>query len=181
MRVAFLLFVLASAAVTKRQQQPHDTVVMSDTQSEPQWVRDPPGAEEESFIWTMTDPETGVAARDWVNAHAYRELQRWVTFVDVPNSVAKTAIVPINLELYPRHIWDQVLELCTRGKRQCHLDSVNGDLSDLKRSCQFCFSGEGEPQHPKDCERCLAQKADLIAKLNNPDRRMFARVSKASA
>jgi hypothetical protein len=83
MRVAFFLFVLASAAVTKRHQQQHDSVVMPDTQSEPQWVRDPSGAEEESFIWTMTDPETGVATRDWVNAHAYRELQRWVTFVDV--------------------------------------------------------------------------------------------------
>lgn len=179
MRVAFFLFVLVAAAAATAKKA-DATVVMPDTQTEPQWLRDPPGAEEESFIWTATNPDTGVATRDWVSALAYRELQRWVSFVEAPGSIAPTATVPINLEWYPRHIWDQVLELCTRSKRQCHLDSLNGDMIDLKRSCQFCFSGEGEAQHPKDCERCVSQRAELVSKFNHAERRIFARVSKVS-
>lgn len=153
----------------------------------PPWSHGAPAPEDEIFSWSNEQQGT----RSWVPAIAYREWQRWVTFVkqpDDPTSIHPDVLVPIHLDQFPRGVWNQVLEMCTKFGHRCELDSIVSDMDRLKRRCTFCFSDRTGPcthVNPKRCaaeycNRCLTRKQELLAVLAKQDRKVTARVKKAT-
>jgi len=169
-----------------------DTVVQMgpphvDPAQPPPWSHGAPAPEDEIFSW----PNEQQGTLSWVPAIAYREWQRWVTFVkqpDDPTSIHPDVLVPIHLDQFPRGVWNQVLEMCTKFGHRCELDSIVSDMDRLKRRCTFCFSDRTGPcthVNPKRCaaeycNRCLTRKQELLAVLAKQDRKVTARVKKAT-
>jgi hypothetical protein len=144
------------------------------------WANDDaPGKNEEIFNWQ----EETTGKRHYVNAIAWREWQRWEAWVKYADDDWND-LVPVNLDVFPRVVWDQVLQMCAMYRHSCQLDSAIGDLQELKQRCTYCFENRGElctdkdPSrcHPAYCDRCTADKATLLSRLTAQGRKVTARV-----
>ncbi len=171
----------------------HDAVPMGKPQVPPRqeekpppppWSGPEPDPKDEVFI--MHDEKSNT--RSWVPAPAYREWQRWFWFVEYAPEKDGEALVPVQLAMFPRMLWEQVLMLCRTFGHRCELDSATGDLERLKKRCSYCFSERNLPCdhkdpkycHPVYCDRCASTKADLLVRLTQPHREVTARVKRVS-
>jgi hypothetical protein len=146
------------------------------------WAGPPPGPDDEVFIYN--DAKEGV--RHWVVAIAYREWQRWVSFLMYGRGQDIEALVPIQLSMFPQGVWNQVMTLCRWFRHECEMDSATGDLNKLKRRCAYCFGdqmlpcNEQDPRYcqPAFCDRCNTSRTDVLNRLSQANRQVTARVRK---
>jgi hypothetical protein len=148
------------------------------------WSEGEPSLTDEVFMWT----DEHLGTRSWVLAIAYREWQRWSAFAQyepLDEDGGIDVLVHVNLELFPRSVWVQVLRLCAKFGHSCQLDSVAGQFQVLKQRCEYCLGNRTEPcvGDPRRClasycDKCVAERTRLRDVLADPNRRVTARVVK---
>jgi hypothetical protein len=120
---------------------------------------------------------------EWISVRAYAEWERWLAAAELATPVihfdahvTEFAMVPIALPSLKQSEWTQILKLCSREGRVCHLDHLMHEYVMATQECQDCGTPAQRPEAA--CETCASRMAGLRLICQNPFRNVTALISR---